>query len=122
MPSAANFETANYIADIEQGENKEGYAFDDSLPNYLGRFIRRDGRTHTWDAEVSQLLDPPVLVQGTGFRMLVARGRNSQVLDFSTGSNPYEFLLKDKKKEKNGFEKFFKDLFKKRDELAALDQ
>ena len=106
----------------KQGENEEGYAFDDSLPNYLGRFIRRDGRTHTWDAEVSQLLDPPVLVQGTNFRMLVTRGRNARILEFSTGSNPYEFLLNEKKKEKNGFEKFFKDLFKKRDELAALDQ
>ena len=106
----------------KQGENKEGYAFDGLLPNYLGRFIRRDGRTHTWDAEVSQLLDPPVLVQGTNFRMLVTRGRNAQILEFSTGSNPYEFLLNEKKKEENGFEKFFKDVFKKRDELAALDQ
>ena len=44
-------------------------AFDGLSPNYLGRFVRRDGRTHTWDAEVSQLLDPPVLVQGTNFRM-----------------------------------------------------
>lgn len=108
--------------DSMQDQNKEGYAFDDSLPNYLGRFVRRDGRTHTWDAEVSQLLDPPVPVQSSNFQLLVGRGSRAQILEFSTGSNPYEFLLREKEKEKKGFDELFKDLFKKGDELAVLDR
>ncbi len=110
--------------DKEDKEDKEGYAFDGLSPNYLGRFVRRDGRTHTWDAEVSQLLDPPLLVKGSNFQLLVTRGRSAQILEFSTGSNPYEFLLNEKEKEKKGFDDFFNDLFKrfkKGDELAALE-
>jgi len=107
-------------ADTAPGEQEEGYAFDESLPSYLGRFIRRDGRTHTWDAEVSQLLDPPVPVQSSNIQLLVGRGRGAQILEFSTGSNPFEFLLKEKEKEKKGFDELFKDLFKKDGELAAL--
>ena len=111
-------------ADSAPGEDKESYAFDGVSPNYLGRFVRRDGRTHTWDAEVSQLLIPPILVKGSKFRLLVTRGRSARILEFSTGSNPYEFLLNEKEKEKKGFDDFFNDLFKKfkkGDELAALD-
>ena len=44
-------------------------------------------------------------------------------MEFSTGRNPFEYFLKDRGQDGNkGFEKLFKDLLKKEDEVAAAYQ
>lgn len=102
--------------------NAEGYAFDQPLNNYLGRFLRRDGRTHTWDAEVSQLLDPPIPMPSATHQLQVGRGSETAILEFSTGRNPFEYLLQDRNRDdEKGFEDLFRDLLKEKGdgEVAA---
>jgi pilus assembly protein CpaB len=100
-------------------EYDEGYGFDPLTPRYLARFYRRDSRTHTWDAEVSQLVDPPVGMQSSAIQLHVGRGPSSRVLQYSTGNGPNEYSLQEKKKEKKGLEDLFRDLLKPKEEDAA---
>lgn len=103
-------------------DKAEAYAFDQPLNNYLGRFLRRDGRTHTWDAEVSQLLDPPIPMPSATHQLQVGRGSETAILEFSTGRSPFEYLLQDRnRKDEKGFEDLFRDFFKEKgdEEVAA---
>ena len=94
------------------------------MSTYLRRFLRRDGRTHTWDAEVSQLLDPPIPMPSTTHQLQVGRGSETAILEFATGQNPFEYLLQDKNRgDEKGFEDRFRDLLKEKgdEEVAAAN-
>ncbi|MFQ5954405.1 MAG: Flp pilus assembly protein CpaB [Kiloniellales bacterium] len=101
---------------------EEGYAFDELSTDYLSRFVRRDGRTHTWDAEVSQLLTPPVPMPSVNHQLQVTRGSKTAIVEFTTGQSPFEFLLEDRDKDdEKGIEDLFRDLLKQKedDEVAT---
>jgi pilus assembly protein CpaB len=108
-------------APVRARDNAEGYGFDPLTPQYLARFFRRDGRTHTWDAEVSQLVDPPISKGSSSVQLHVGRGTEGQVLEYSTGEGPFDYVLKEQEKKNKGLEDLFRDLLKPREEKAAAE-
>ena len=59
----------------------------DPLVDLMRRFTRDDGRTFTWDAEVSQLLVPPIVVaEEEEIRVQVGRGSKSTFQAFRRNS------------------------------------
>lgn len=115
-------ELAGAIQRIDDSEKKkkdddeEGcedcYEFPNQFTNPLGdmlqRFYRYRDQTYTWDAEVSQLIQPPVKLSIAPEQLHVGRGSKAQVYTFQYNKGVMQYLFEEfqrdeglKEKDKN---------------------